>query len=93
MKPMKLYKSHWNRKFWAIQFTGKDTTFVLGTGWCPDRRGKTTHPDEPSRVLLFLTRAKARQWCIDARERYRLNCPEWRFRVVRVSEIIKVIYK
>ena len=48
---------------------------------------------EPTRPLLFTSRTLARQWCEAERTKYALRaaCRDWRFRPVRVREIVRKV--
>lgn len=84
----------WDRKLWGVMFTGAlkaDQPMLLGDAW-HQSRGWPKTPDIPSRAMLFMTRAQARQWCS---EQHAMNkgrqdcCAKWRFRPVRVRETVK----
>lgn len=88
------------RLLWGVSFTGstgaKDGLDILSTGWhasSPSSR----YTGEPSRTLLFVTRAHARAWC-RVKEAYYADqypaghlCRKWRFRAVRVRETVVTV--
>ena len=81
----------WHRLLWDVQFRGADgdrTIDVLGTGWHDGFAGRR-YPGEPTRALLFTTRAAARAWCRAKQAGYADRtdtCAAWRFRPIRVRE-------
>jgi hypothetical protein len=85
----------WNRKLWGVEFKSyRGGWGLIGAGWHPDYgRG---HHGEPSRALLFTTRAAARQFVSQKQAEWRQRSPDdvlshWRLRVVRVRETVKRI--
>lgn len=89
-----------SRLFWGVLFTGgsqhKDDNapFLLYGGWCDIVRRRQDYDAEPSRALLFRSRAAARRWCQARRDTYRDRtdcCRLWRFRPVRVRETVEVL--
>jgi hypothetical protein len=85
----------WNRKLWGIELTGgmQGKPVLIGTGWMhPAPRPQ--YCDEPTRAILFNTRAIARNWCKERMDEYAGRedfCGLWKFRPVRVIEtVIKV---
>jgi len=89
-------KLEWNRRFWGVEFKGsmKDNKpSLLGSSW-RDFGKVVPHTDEPTRVMLFTTRRAARQWCREKHQRYADRqdcCADWRFRPIRVQEIVRKI--
>jgi len=86
----------WNRKLWGVEFTGGmpgDQPALIGTGWMHPMP-KSQYCDEPTRAILFNTRAIARTWCSERMAEYAGRddcCGRWKFRPVRVIEtVIKV---
>lgn len=79
----------WNRLLWAVEMCpgGKQTIGILGTAWHQVTPPK--YPGEPMRALLFERRADARAWV--TQPRYHGMNSDWRFRVVRVRETIKIV--
>ena len=83
--------SNWNRRLWGIELTTartNDKPTLLGCGWSEGAHA-TPYFGEPSRALLFTTRAAAREWCRSKMISYADRadcCADWRFRPVRVVE-------
>lgn len=77
----------WNRRLWGVEFSHEGDTMLLGQGWhevYPSR-----YQGEPTRPLLFTTRALCRAWCAQKTARYADRSDfvaEWRFRPVPVRE-------
>jgi hypothetical protein len=82
----------WDRLLWGVVLWDHyDKPLFLGSAW--DRSPKAGHADEPSRTLLFNTRASARVWCKERNDKNKLRedcCKHWHFQPVRVREIVKV---
>lgn len=82
----------WNRRLWGVEFSGDrklTRPHLIGTTWA-GRGGN--YPEEPTRALLFNTRAQARAWCQAENAWCAARsdcCVVWRFRPVRVVEIVK----
>jgi len=83
----------WDRLLWGVTFTGGmvgDKPSLIGTHWMrptPEAR----YDDEPTRPLLFCTRAAAREWCRVRVAEYAGrtdSCGKWKFRPVRVRELV-----
>lgn len=89
----------WEREFWGVVFSGSrpdDPPMLLGSRWHDGRRKvlDTALTEEPTRVLLFKTRREARAWCRQEHEAYKGRqdcCAKWRFRPVRVREIVRPV--
>lgn len=88
----------WDRYLWGIRFRGadpRDRDLLIGSAW-NDPRAAGHHPDEPTRPMLFCTRAQARSWCAKKMAIY-ANHPEgdilrrWRFTPARVRERVEVV--
>lgn len=85
----------WDRSMWGVLFTGSqrgERPMLLGATW--NRPTPADYDGEPSRALLFKTRATARAWCVGQHEKYRGRtdcCAAWRFRPARVREVISVV--
>lgn len=93
MKP-----SPWDRLFWGISFTGRykdERHLLLGTAWhTTPLQQSELYPGEPTRPLLFQTRAQAREWCKAKHAVYAGRkdcCKDWRFRPVRVRELVCLV--
>lgn len=82
------------RRLWGVLFTGslrRDASVLIGRGW--SAAPETPYPGEPTRPLLFTTRAVARAWCKAKEASYEDRqdlCTDWRFRAVRVRETVTV---
>ena len=80
------------RHLWGVAFVGagKGRPLLLGVGWAatvPPR-----YDGEPSRALLFTSRAAARRWCAAKQATYAGRtdaCAQWRFTPVRVREVVR----
>lgn len=85
----------WNSLMWGVRLLSHkpgERCFLLGRTW--DRDFNLTHQNydgEPTRCLLFTTRAKARDWCKQAKERHSASSPTWTFQPVRVRETVEEI--
>ena len=86
----------WRRALWGVQFKGSiedDKPMLLGDLWHDTvRRGREFYEAEPTRALLFQTRAAARRWCKAQMLKYQGRndcCAIWRYRPVRVVETVK----
>ena len=63
----------WDRMLWGVHFTGAnkdDSPMLIGDLWATDL-GHSTYPGEPTRALLFCTRAQARAWCVETLLKWR----------------------
>lgn len=82
----------WDRILWGVKFHGgmkDDKPFLIGQAWHKPMP-KSQYDGEPSRVLLFCTREKAREWCRARTTDYagHFDCAKWRFTPVRVRETV-----
>jgi hypothetical protein len=81
----------WNRKLWGVVFTSAgDNGVLIGTAW--HGHYDVRYKDEPTRALLFDTRRSARNWCKAEQAKYATRsdtCGTWRFRPVRVQELVR----
>lgn len=85
---MRHVRESWTRRVWGVELDGR----LLGRRW--DERRGPAYPVEPARLLLFSTRAVAREWCAGQHVIYGGRsdvCGTWRFRAVRVREIVRRI--
>jgi hypothetical protein len=87
----------WDRRLWGVEFTGSrsdDAPMLIGRIWATEWASSTPYPGEPTRALLFTTRALARQWCAETMANWRdgrNDCvSRWRVRAVRVRETVQV---
>lgn len=87
----------WDRKLWAIEFSTNadnlgDQPKLIGGNW--HEANTPRYVGEPSRPVLFTTRALARAWCKEKMAKYSDrddSCKHWRFRPVRVREVVATI--
>ena len=85
---MKSSPRAWDRRLWGVVLHADHVT-LIGSAWNGD---VPAHPGEPTRPLLFTTRAQARQWCAENADQTAC-CAAWRFRPVRVRETIRTVSK
>jgi hypothetical protein len=89
---------NWDRYLWGVRFRGgdpRDRDLLIGTAW-NDPRAAGRNPGDPTRALLFCTRAAARAWCAARMAGYADRpvgdiCRAWRFTPVRVRERVEVV--
>jgi hypothetical protein len=88
-------KQHrWDRLLWGVRFTGNDRrSFLIGSSWHrANNAANAGYPGEPTRTLLFCTRAQARTFCAEQIKSAHLTggvCEKWRYTPVRVREIVR----
>ena len=92
-KPRKLTRE-WNRTFWGVKFTSSldDSPILLGSIWRVEKY--SPFPDEPTRPMLFRTRAAARKWCkeqMDKNSKRTDHLADWKFRPVKVREQVYAV--
>ena len=82
---------HWNQTLWAIKFTYKDNSksFIIGEVW--DKIRPPNYEGEPTRPLLFWTRAKARKWIQNNNARYTKFFGKRIFKPIKVIQRIEEI--
>lgn len=84
----------WDRKMWGVTFTGdKVEKMLIGTMWDSNVSKANARAGEPTRALLFTTRALARDWCRAKMQQYEGRtdcCATWKFSPVRVRETVRV---
>ncbi len=91
---MSTSRAMWDRRLWGVLLTsGSDTPLLLGDAWHPDFRSFCHYRGEPLRVLSFVTKKHAQDFCRVLRERYKARgkddpCSRWRFRPARIREHI-----
>lgn len=85
---MKTNPKPWDRKLWGVVLDSATSarSLLIGDAWDKYPPDPKRYADEPSRVLIFRTRAGAKAWC-NARE----VVLGWKYRVVRVRELVEVI--
>lgn len=80
----------WDRRLWGVEWSHKGETMLIGQAWAelyPSR-----YAGEPSRPLLFTTRAVCRARCAEKQASYSDRTDfvaKWRFRPIRVRETAK----
>lgn len=88
----------WHRLLWGVAFEsmgGDHDAMLIGSLWADDLKS-IRYEGEPTRALLFCTRAQARAWCAKKmagwREGRTARDPvmTWRVRPVRVRETVQV---
>lgn len=84
----------WSKLLWGVEFIGrKGDRMLIGKMWS-DTSNATRHDGEPTRALLFCTRAQARKWCADKNSKWRKqngSVSKWRVRPVRVRETVVMV--
>ena len=79
---------NWNKKLWGVEFSSpRSKPTLVGRSWYLPQT--EPYKGEPTRALLFCTRATAREWCRITQAKYASRadvCKDWRFRPVRVTE-------
>lgn len=84
-------KADWNRLLWGVELIDEHKeTMIIGGGWHENMIAR--YEGEPSRPILFLTRKLSREWCKGRNKQYESwewPCNKWRFRPIRVREIVK----
>lgn len=84
----------WSGKTWGVTMcTPRGAPMLLGGGWEPTSVSAKRPAGVINHPLLFVSRAKARDWCTAREKEYLSNpvCSEWRFKPVRVLREITVI--
>jgi hypothetical protein len=90
----RLVRHCWDRAMWAVEMSSPGSRpLIIGDAWAGVYAPK--HEGQPTRCLLFVTREQARKWCKVQHDKYasRLEydiCRSWRFKPVRVREIISL---
>jgi hypothetical protein len=74
----------------AFSWPARGESYLIGTIWL-DEQPLPNYPGEPLHALLFRSRKAAEQWCKETRAKYaaRPYTRAWRFRPVRVREIVE----
>lgn len=84
----------WDRRLWGVIFSGaKGERILIGEAWEHGGFLLAAMPGEPTRALLFTTRAAARDWCKAKMQTYEGRndcCAKWKFMPVRVRELVDV---
>jgi hypothetical protein len=85
----------WDRLPWGVVFTSQglvppDPPMLLGTAW--DSRQRSVPSTEPTRPLLFRTRAQCREWCREQNAKWREHpsLDTWSVRPTQVRELVSV---
>lgn len=86
----------WSNRKWGVAFIGamRETPSLLGEGWYKYPNFGQRFDGETSRALMFKTRRQARAWCKAQHAKYEHRndcCKQWRFRPVRVQELIQAV--
>ena len=84
----------WDRRLWGVEWRSGEDRLLIGGGWGGQMTDRPAYPGEPTRPLLFTTRAVARRWCATEQAKYTGRtdtCATWRFRPVRVRETVRVL--
>jgi len=94
MKKSRKLTREWNRTFWGVQFTSSldHTPILLDSIWRTEK--SIPFPDEPTKPMLFCTRAAARKWCkeqMDKNSKRTDYLADWKFRPIKVREQIYVM--
>jgi hypothetical protein len=79
------------RRLWGVTLRSpRSPEFLLFEPW--DKNRPPIYHGEPIRPLVFLTRLQARLWAAKKVKKYSAYqdgiCQYWRFRAVRVSELL-----
>ena len=81
----------WRRERWAVELSSPNSEpMLIGRLWLDSE--PQPYRGEPTRALLFQSRNRAREWCSQQHAKYRDRqdlCSDWRFRPVRVEEIVR----
>jgi hypothetical protein len=84
----------WDRLLWGVEFVGqRGKPMLIGTSWM-NPPPASHYIGEPTRPILFCTRAQAREWCNTKMREYahrKDSLALWRFRPVRVREVVKKV--
>lgn len=84
----------WNQPLWGVHLiSDREKPLLLGRAWAPGINSAPRYTGEPTRALLFETRAQARQWCADRMRPWRLRSDsmrDWKLRPVRVVESVTI---
>ena len=88
---MKRKLSKWDRNLWGVLFiTPRSEPLMIGSVWRKPIDFKH-YPDEPTRPLIFNSRASARKWCAEQNEEYKKRSDfvgQWRMHVIKVREVV-----
>lgn len=89
----------WDRHLWGVVFRSLakgERPMLIGGLWRDEARHYTQfYPGEPTRPLLFTTRALAREWCREQNAKWRAAESRafsfGRVYVVRAREMVRVV--
>ena len=88
---MKRKLRKWDRKLWGVLFISPQSEpMMIGNAWRIPCDFKP-YPDEPTRPLIFNSRAGVREWCAARNVEYKQRSDfvgQWRMRVIRVRELV-----
>jgi len=76
----------WDRLLWAVEMKSNKPE-LIGASW--EKVVGPLYTGEPTRALLFNTRRLAQIWCKLAMEKCKKFGSDWKFKPVRVRELIK----
>ena len=81
----------WDRLLWGVVLHSQAEPMMLGAVWHESEFG--VYEGEPSRALLFVTRAQVRAWCKkwNGKEIASGNAVRWRVSPVRVRETVRQV--
>jgi hypothetical protein len=80
---------NWDRKLWAVEMRSascRPDPIIIGTSWHSVQ--PVQYPGQPTCPLLFVTRRRAREWCAAKTVECARHSSDWRFRPVRVREVL-----
>ena len=85
----KSINKHWDRLLWGVVLHSQADPMLLSALWHEAEFGE--YEGEPSRALLFCTRAQVRAWCKkwNAKETAYGTSVRWRVSPVRVRETVR----
>lgn len=86
----------WDRILWGVLFKSEKKDYTLIGGAWHKAMVADRYEGEPSRPILFEARKEARKWCQEMNEKYKefpWPCNTWKFKPVRVRELITVEQK
>lgn len=86
----------WDRTLWGVEFKSeKKESMLIGGAW-HRAMAEGRYTGEPSRAVLFTSRSAARKWCQEMNDKYKDHswpCDQWKFKPVKVRELVIPITK